>query len=601
LSPRSALFAILLCACSATSRPSHPEAEHTHVVADEPVPTEFVGNFGAWGDAFYVWTDDRYERVFLKGVDLGVGMPGTQPGDLAPRYDDYRRWFTQMAAAGVNVVRIYTLHFPRFYEALADHNTEHPDERLWVLHGAWLTANRSAPGSDLHDLTADFDGRIEEVVDACHGQLSVEHRFGQGWGEYERDISPWVLGYLIGREVYAEEVMATDDSHGRGLDYEGDVVRIADANASEIWAARRLEHTLEYESERYAQTHPVGFSSWMELDPLTHPTEPWYSGQDVASIDLAGFEVHGAPTGSFISYHCYPYFPHFVNDDPDYREVSDATGANPYLGVLRDLAAHYRGHPLIISEFGVPSSWGNAKPAFSGMDHGGHTEAAQARHIARMVDNIHSIGAAGAVHFHWMDGWYKQTWINEPRSFPRDRLRLWHDLTNPQQSYGLIAPDPAEPTVGFSPLSPGGTVHAPRSDRFQFRPVASDRSLWSPMRWNVRPGVDLPLGELIVRRASAPPSSQDAVVIDGSRVDVRIPWSLLHFSDPSAREVIFDDPDTAGLDARRSEGVRVAVQAGWDTLVSDRFRWETWDRVPETFERAKPALQALADAFAAIP
>ena len=439
-------LASVSCTVVEPARPSHAPP-HSHVAPALSVPTEFVGPFGAWGDNFWHWNSGSYEKIFLKGVDLGVGMPGTQPGDLAPSYDDYRRWFVQMDEMGLNCIRIYTMHFPRFYRALAEHNALYPDRPLWVLHGVWLKEGQT---NDLHALTDNFRQRIEEAVDAVHGKLIAEKRFGQAYGEYTYDISEWVIGWIAGREVHSEEVVTTDDKHGRGLSYDGQMLSLSQGHAAEVWIAEQLDHLLVYESQRYDQTRPVAFSSWVELDPLTHPTEPWYSGKDIASVDLYDLDVHGAQTGSFISYHAYPYFPHFINDDPDYAKVADELGANPYLGYLRDLAEHYEGRPLLISEFGLPSSWGNAKLAGSGMHHGGHTERDQALYARRMVDNIHSVGAAGAIWFHWMDGWFKQVWITENRTFPNDRLRLWHDLMNPQQSYGLISFDPTP--VDFTSL-----------------------------------------------------------------------------------------------------------------------------------------------------
>ncbi len=101
--------------------------------ASPPLP------FQAGHDFLEVQVDDEeYRPIFIRGVNLGVGVPGTMAGELAASYDDYRRWFEQMRQMGLNTLRIYTLHFPRFYEALDDHNRANPDDPLYVLHGIWL-------------------------------------------------------------------------------------------------------------------------------------------------------------------------------------------------------------------------------------------------------------------------------------------------------------------------------------------------------------------------------------------------------------------------------------------------------------------------------
>lgn len=652
---------------------------HTHPPRAVRLPTRDVGPYVASGDYLHVFRDGAYHPVFVRGVDLGVGMPGTQPGDLAPSYDDYRRWLEQMDALGFDTVRIYTLHFPRFYRALDDHNAARPERPMRVLHGIWLPEEHPDGGRDLYSLSAELDARIEETVDAVHGRRSIASRFGQAHGEFDVDVSQYVLGWVVGREVRFDEVIETDRVHGYDGAYEGALLRLPSGRASERWAAERLDHLLGYERDGYAETRPVAFSSWMEIDPLTHPTEPRNSGTDLASIDLAELDVFGVETGFFASYHVYPYYPPFIRDDPGYALATDAMGSNGYLGVLRDLRAHYTGIPLLVTEFGVPASWGMAKRGTSGMDHGGHSEAMQAVFGARMVENIHDAGCGGAVAFQWMDGWFKTVWITEHRTFPRDRLRLWHDVMSPQQAYGMIAfalPEPSyarwTPWAGeggiaaidadadaeffhlritlASPLLDGermivgldtyddarGEAALPDGSRPGIRSefallieppsraelsvmaaydlagieqdvtergyasVPSDGGEWHVMRWQIEPDIEHPIGRLGARRGDGAGSSLDAVVIDGDTISIRLPWTLLQFADPSTRSVIDDDPDTAVIEAEVSEGIRVAVSVHGAVASTERFRWEGWERAPETTERMRPAARAVGDALRAI-
>src|SRR5262249_10449517 len=98
------------------------------------------------------------------------------------------------------------------------------------------------------------------------------------------------------------------------------------------------------------------------------------------------------------------------------------------------------------------------KFSYSGMHHGGHTESQQGIYAARMLRNIYDSGYAGAFYFHWMDGWFKRVWITNYRTFPGDRLRLWHDVTNPAQNYGLLAFDVGPPTFRDLPIVTGGAA-----------------------------------------------------------------------------------------------------------------------------------------------
>jgi len=342
-----------------------------------------------------------------------------------------------------------------------------------------------------------------------------------------------------------------------------------------------------------------------------------------------------------------------------------------------------------VAEYGVPSSWGSSKYASNGMHNGGHTEAMQATYTKRMFASIYEEKYAGALYFHWMDGWFKPVWITAELAFPTHTYPRWHDLTNPQQSYGLLAFDLGAPdyaaharttgpgrvrqvetyadaeffwvklamspaladgetlTMGYDTygddvgetLLPDGvrtqrrsefalTVTAPSTATLQVmkaydlyaaprttpqslqQSVASDSGHWAAIRRATSvahgtddgkfwfPGLDQPLGQLVARRASSPASSMDAVVIDGESVEVRIPWSMLHFTDPTTLSVMDDDAKTKVHETVVTEGIAVSVSVGGEVVETNRRAWEGWKRAPKFTERYKPAARALAESFA---
>jgi hypothetical protein len=126
----------------------------------------------------------------------------------------------------------------------------------------------------------------------------------------------------------------------------------------------------DLEERKYSVRRPVSFSSWPTLDPLDHPTEI-FTDEDAACFDLTRITLNLPEPGIFASYHAYPYYPNFISEQSSYLSFSDADGPNSYLGYLNDLKNHYSSMPLVIAEFGVPSSWGSAHQSFSGMHHGG--------------------------------------------------------------------------------------------------------------------------------------------------------------------------------------------------------------------------------------
>lgn len=393
-------------------------------------------------DHLMVRQNGRWRPIFLKGVNLGVGVPGTRAGHLAATREQYARWFKLMGENGINTLRIYTLHYPRFYEELDKYNRANPDQPIYLLHGIWL--DEKFGGLDL--LSEDFEENMREVVDCAHGNCHINHRYGRAYGTFKTDISRWIMGWIVGREVNPEEVERTNEHLAGKNDFSGRHIQVRDAQPGDVWWGEQVDYLIGYELEGYGQTRPISVSSWPTLDPLDHPTEgDIYTSEDIESFDMMKLEAVDAPGGLFATFHAYPYYPDFIVDDPDYREHADAEGPNSYLGYLLDLKAHHDTMPLFIGEVGVPSSWGSAHWGYEGMNHGGHTEVEQGEVNARLFRSAFDTNTAGAAVFAWIDEWWKPTWIVDPRGSDEERRPFWHNVCAPEQNYGLIGFDLGEP------------------------------------------------------------------------------------------------------------------------------------------------------------
>jgi hypothetical protein len=406
--------------------------------------------FRTQGDNIAILTDAGYRPLILKGINLGVATPGTFPGEIAYAIPDqlYAEWISLMGETGFNSIRIYTLHPPAFYEKLANYNNRHPYNPILLFQGIWLDEVDDPTNPEQYDLILrepSFTAGIHEVIDCIHGNKSIPFRPGKSYGTYNADLSRWTAGYIIGREISPKEVSVTNISNAAVTSYSGNQFSISDASATNVFTAHMLDETVSYENSQYNVFRPVSISSWPTLDPLTHPTET-YTDEDRESIDVAKISLEDSKAGLFATYHAYPYYPNFISDQPSYRSFSDEEGPDSYLGYLNDLKNHYSSVPLVIGEFGVPSSWGSAHQSFSNMDHGGYSEIQQGQKNIRLMHNILDAGCAGGFMFSWMDEWFKPTWIVqylEAFGFLSDGVtiptrQLWHNLTSPEQNFGLI-------------------------------------------------------------------------------------------------------------------------------------------------------------------
>ena len=410
---------------------------------------------------FEVEEGGAHRPTFVLGVNLSTALPGRFPGQFPDDFTLYRRWFDQMGELGVNTVRVYTLHPPSLYRALASHNAERPEERLWLVQGVW---SELPPDDDFTDraFLDELHADVRRAIDAVHGNLELPTLPGKAHGSYDSDVSPHLLGFLVGREWEPFVVDAFDRKHLALRSHAGRYVRAEDVRPTEAWLAALLEVALAHETEWYRQQHPVGFNSWPTLDPLAHATESSYAEEqrlrgetggaaeekrpfddDVAQVDPTALRPGPeCVAGLFASYHVYPYHPDFLLFDPAYAEARDGDGPNRYLGYLRALKERHGDLPVLVAELGVPTSRGVSHLHPEGLHHGGHTEREQGLRTVRLLRSVEQAGMAGAVVFSWIDEWFKRNWLTVDLESPLERDPQWLNVLDPEESFGLIAARP---------------------------------------------------------------------------------------------------------------------------------------------------------------
>ena len=446
--------------------------------------------FKVSGDHIAMHTTTGYKSLILKGINLGSSPPGYFPGEIAYAIsaDHYEQWIAAMAGAGFNCIRIYTLHPPVFYEKLAEYNQRHPDHPLLLFQGIWLEEVEDASNPQAYDLInreASFSKEIEEVVSCINGHGNIAFRYGKAYGIYSTDVSRWTAGYIIGREVSPEEIDTTDVFHQGLSTYSGSNFSISGGTPSEVFIAKMMDKVATYEAASYSSKRPVSFSSWPTLDPMEHPTEI-HTTEDVASVDIMKISAASQSAGFFASYHAYPYYPNFISQEPGYQAYSDSYGPDSYLGYVTALKNHYNSIPLVMAEFGVPSSWGSGHESYSNMPHGGLSEIQQGEKNVRMLHNILDAGCAGGFMFVWTDEWFKRTWIVayleaygfKSGSVTIPTIQLWHNEVSPEQNFGLLAYDQAdipdfENYMIDKPSGPVSTIRATHDDSYFYLNVVS--------------------------------------------------------------------------------------------------------------------------------
>lgn len=427
------------------------------------------------GEGFEIRRDGRWEPFYIKGVNLGLAMPGKFPSEFPTDSALYARWIGMIGAMHANTLRAYTILPPEFYRALRGYNLAHPREPVYLVHGVW-TELPPRDAFDDRDFNVEFAGEIRRVVDLLHGAAEFPVRPGHAGGRYDADVSPWTIGYIVGREWEPYSVVGFNADPSAPRAHQGRHLVLAAGTPTDAWMVKQCDLLLTYEDETYNAQRPIAYTNWPTTDPIVHPSETSYAQQmrfrgipwsydpthgplhEEEGVALDPSLVRTTPrnvAGWFASYHVYPYYPDFLILDRGYSHASSSLGRSNYFGYLQDLRRVHRGIPLVIAEFGVPSSRGNGHQQPQGWDHGGLNETQQAATYVRLAREIRESGAAGAIAFAWLDEWFKKNWIAVDFELPAERERLWQNMMDPEEHYGLLAMRPGSaartPALGGDP------------------------------------------------------------------------------------------------------------------------------------------------------
>jgi tetratricopeptide (TPR) repeat protein len=426
-------------------------------------PQKLTYTARAAGDQFEWLSKGGWQPTYLAGVDLTPVLPGHFPADSVTDSTIYNEWLAKISDLGANTIRVYTILPAAFYRSLADFNHNPGKPGLRVLQGISLSA---PPGDDLFNREYDANCRkeIRDTIDAIHGQADLGQTETHNGGMFTIDVSPWVAGFLLGQSWPSHTVIANNQIHSGMQQFHGTYVESSSASATEIFLAQMIDYAAAYEEKKYNWQRPATFVNSPALDPMHHRTEstvfeeialrrakgerfptPAEPYDDDDAVTLDPMHIHALPrfpAGYFAAYSVFPFYPDFISREPAYRMARDEEGSNPFFGYVRDLKGHHRGVPLIISEYGIPTSVGIGHFGEEGFDQGGETEEQQGRALSRMTRSVSAAGAAGGMVFEWVDEWYRQTWIVRNFENPQDRKPLWSSAMDPAEDFGLLAAEP---------------------------------------------------------------------------------------------------------------------------------------------------------------
>jgi hypothetical protein len=611
---------------------------------------EATVKYMASGNYFAVKEQNQFKNIFLRGVNLGVAMPGYFPSQFSMSRAEYLNWFDLISRMNANTIRVYTVLPPDFYEALAQFNYEHSNRQLFLVQGVWI--NDPEMGIYTHsESELNFKKEIAKAIDVIHGNALALKKAGSAEGIYSTDVSQFVVGIVLGHEWDSKFVSKTNlealkkSSLKERFSHYGNFITLHSGTPMENWLAKMIDFTATYEISKYHEQRPLSFINWQALDPMFHSQE--YSrrnGQDYdgEAIDMRKFnstELFRA--GLFAAVHAYPYFPDFVYLEDKYSKTKNRKGVkDSYKAYLEDLKSNLPDIPMLVAEYGLSSSRGNSRFNPDGFHQGSHSEAEQADLSKQLTWNILDAGAAGALFFEWADEWFKPNWLTQKMEQPADRIIYWHNKENPEQNYGIMAievkgkiidglindwnhsfatddmqmiydTDPAY--INFAFRIPG---YFPGKDELLISLVTKKtdnriKSVEHVIKLKDKESSAIMCNDFRSKQQlneesqnifSEKPSpvfydqsklkfgkSSDSTLSNSdwyydsatSVIELRLPWNLLHISDPSSRSMTMDSI------LFEIEGFQLSATVNDRQIGSEFLTWEKWDE-PDYKTRLKP-------------
>ncbi|QMT19150.1 hypothetical protein H1Q58_16325 (plasmid) [Planococcus maritimus] len=374
-------------------------------------------------DVIYRAEDESKIPFDIKGVEVDSAYGPKRGTDYSIDVETWMEWFEQIQQMGANTIRVSTVQDSQFYNAFYQYNTDR-ENPLYLLQGMlvatedWKT-NKVAENLPFYRIL-NKDGK--DLVDIIHGKKLIVTNDHKGAGLYRHDISPWVVGFLIGDTWNQDLVAYINNTLDQEKGFSGEYVSVPTAATEfETIMAKVIENIISYETEKYGSQRLISVNSSFAMDPFQY--QEHYAPQigKYNSFSMDAIEASSRlKSGLFASY-AYESEeipkPELIktSDDQVYSDDSN------YLEILRQ--AHDM--PAIISSFSHSSSSYINKRSNQGNE------------IISDLKKFYGSGFNGAFIRSWQDVWNRR--VSET-SFAVDlqQINEWHDAVTETQHVGLI-------------------------------------------------------------------------------------------------------------------------------------------------------------------
>lgn len=597
----------------------------------------------------------EWKPFSIRGFNINAIMPGSQPFDYTRDISVYNELFTTLSEIGGNTIRAYDLMPPEFYRALYENNINKPDNKIYFFQS--ITPPGTIAKGELLGTAAtnEIQKNIEYTVDAVHGKATIPQTGQRKGGEYYNDVSPYLIAYLVEMDESLTTINMIN-ANNPSFSYKGTYFNSATSPA-EALIAKMCDQVLIYESEKFKYISPIGALGNIALIE----NAPWKADAAGLVFDIQRIESTAAANEQlFCAYTAQPSDKALIENITVFNEYKDEKGSLAYGGYLQAIKKASNKYPILIDQFGLSTNTNafDKENSLSGL-----SEYDQGENLVRMMRAITQERFLGGLASDLNDNWNSLSPEFEPYIIPKKNNPLWQNALDPAQNKGIIAVEPiTSDTVGMSlqdfgrmtqmiastsesylyltillrdvidfdkeKLMIGFDTYQRNSGEYLYDPQFFATSL-SGLEYIIKfdssragsiyviPSYNRNNGKYSSVESNSGlydficplkygtfESSNSNFYMAGTNLHIRIPWSVLNFTDPSKKIVLEDNrtfeqikADPFGIRTQTTNGIMFSVViadiATKDTLYQfpnnkqstgfKVFSWNNWDKVKYRF------------------
>lgn len=382
-------------------------------------------------NTFEVNVDGKWQNLNLKGFNIN----GEAPGDKRYSYSNDASFFQTLIKKaekiGANAIRAYDLYSPEFYRALFEHNSDKDNKKIYLIQS--VTTPTNVDKSNIYASINELKNNAKIIVDALHGAGTKVDSVGERkGGVYSFDVSPYILGYVIDTDLTKQQF---NNLQSNSLPaFSGEYFSSNGSSSAESLIAELCDYTMSYSVKNYKQMNIVFAKGFTDLISNSLWIENNDSGFNVGNIEIKDSKA--------INYFgvCYSAFK-YDNAVVNYSKKLQKGRADAFDGYLSKIISS-TDKPVLIDAFGA-STASNTYDKYS--DVYGLSELQQSDAIITMHKQIVQNGFLGGLIKDLNDSWVKLSDESAMYTVPEQDSALWHDVTDLEQTTGVLAVESKEP------------------------------------------------------------------------------------------------------------------------------------------------------------